>query len=117
VAPGQGGAAGQGGQGSVGPGSGQDYGTEVETAEVFDPVDRGNLSDLIQVGIDGGIGEGSIIGRGETTTERGESIVPYAQVLPQYLSDAADALSQLRLPPSMRSIVQSYFDHLAAEAS
>jgi hypothetical protein len=70
----------------------------------------------VQVGIDGGSGEGSIIGRGDTNTGRGESVVPYAQVLPQYLSDAADALAQLRLPPSMREIVQSYFDHLAEQA-
>jgi hypothetical protein len=37
-------------------------------------------------------------------------------VLPQYLNDAADALSELSLPPSMRSIVQSYFDLLAQQA-
>ncbi|MCI0544250.1 MAG: hypothetical protein L0Z49_07350, partial [Actinobacteria bacterium] len=116
VAPGQGGASGQGGQGTVGQGAGQDYGTGVETSEVYDPVDRGEVSDLIQVGIDGGTGEGPIVGRGDTTTQRGESIVPYAQVLPDYMNDAADALAQLRLPPSMRDIVLSYFDHLAAAA-
>jgi hypothetical protein len=100
----------------VGAGNGEDYGTEVETADVFDPIDRGSMSDLVQVGIDGGLGEGTIIGKGETNTEQGESVVPYARVLPRYLSDAADALSRLRLPPSMRGIVQTYFDHLAAEA-
>jgi hypothetical protein len=101
----------------VGPGTGQDYGTEVQTNDIFDPIDRGELSDLIQVGIDGGTGDGAIVGRGDTNTERGQSVVPYAQVLPQYMSDAADALSRLRLPPSMRGIVQTYFDRLAEEAS
>jgi hypothetical protein len=43
-------------------------------------------------------------------------VVPYAQVLPEYLNQAADALGELRLPPSMRGIVQTYFDLLAAEA-
>jgi hypothetical protein len=57
-----------------------------------------------------------VVGRGDAPTQTGQSIVPYSQVLPQYLNDAADALGQLRLPPSMRGIVQTYFDHLAAEA-
>jgi len=42
--------------------------------------------------------------------------VPYAQVLPNYLGEAADTLSTLQLPPSLRGIVQSYFDRLATEA-
>ncbi|MBW3667113.1 MAG: hypothetical protein KY394_05930 [Actinobacteria bacterium] len=100
----------------MGPRTGEGYGIEVDTASVYDPVDRGEVSDLIQVGIGGGTGEGSIIGRGEAPTQRGQSVVPYAQVLPEYLNDAADALSALQLPPSMRGIVQTYFDHLAAEA-
>lgn len=116
VRPGDGSAAGQGGQGTVGSRTGEGYGTDVDTASVYDPLDRGEVSDLIQVGIDGGSGEGSIVGRGEAPTQRGESVVPYAQVLPEYLNDAADALSTLQLPPSMRGIVQAYFDHLAAEA-
>lgn len=117
VRPGEGDASGQGGQGSVGPRTGEDgFGTEVRTRTVYDPVDRGGLSDMIRVGIDGGIGEGAIIGRGDAPTQRGESVVPYAQVLPEYLNQAADALSALQLPPSMRGIVQTYFDHLAAEA-
>jgi hypothetical protein len=68
------------------------------------------------VGIDGGSGEGSVIGRGEAPTQRGESIVPYTQVLPDYLSEAADTLSTLELPPSLRGIVQTYFDQLAEQA-
>src|SRR5690606_41976744 len=52
---------------------------------------------------------------GDGPTERGESFVPYSQVLPKYLSDAADSLTRLRLPPSTRGIVQNYFDALAAE--
>jgi hypothetical protein len=68
------------------------------------------------VGIDGGSGVGEIIGKGEAPTRRGDSVVPYAQVLPQYMNDAADALDELALPPSMKSIVQAYFDLLAAEA-
>ncbi len=42
--------------------------------------------------------------------------MPYAQVLPNYLGEAADTLSTLQLPPSLRGIVQSYFDRLATEA-
>lgn len=117
VAPGQGSATGQGGSGTVGAGSKGEFGTGVETSSVFSPIDRGEVSDLIQVGIDGGSGEGAIVGRGDAPTQRGDSIIPYAQVLPEYLNDAADALAALRLPPSMRSIVQSYFDQLAFEAS
>jgi hypothetical protein len=117
VAPGDGNAAGQGGQGSVGAGDGdQDHGTDVETASVFSPVEEGALSDLLQVGIDGGSGEGDVLGRADAPTTRGESVVPYAQVLPEYLNQAADALSELQLPPSMRGIVQNYFDLLAEES-
>ena len=116
VAPGDGDASGQGQQGSIGAGDGQDHGTNVETANVFSPIDEGSLSDLLQVDIEGGTGEGDVIGEAEGPTARGESVVPYAQVLPEYLNRAADALGELRLPPSMRGIVQSYFDLLASEA-
>lgn len=116
VAPGDGSAAGQGDQGNVGAGTGEDHGTEVETANVFSPIDEGALSDLLQVGIDGGSGDGDVIGRAEAPTARGQSVVPYAQVLPEYLNQAADALGELQLPPSMRGIVQTYFDQLADEA-
>ena len=116
VAPGAGGASGQGGQGTVGGSQSEGYGTGVETANVFDPVDLGNVSDIIQVGIDGGAGEGQIVGKGEAPTRSGQSVVPYARVLPQYLNQAADALGELQLPPSMRGIVQTYFDLLADEA-
>lgn len=116
VAPGDGGASGQGQQGNVGAGDGQDHGTEVETANVFSPLDEGSLSDLVQVDIEGGAGEGDVIGEAEGPTARGESVVPYAQVLPEYLNQAADALGELQLPPSMRGIVQAYFDLLASEA-
>jgi hypothetical protein len=88
----------------------------VETASVFDPIDRGNSSDLVQVGIDGGSAEGQVVGRADTATQSGQSVVPYAQVLPQYLNEAADALGEIRLPPAMRGIVQNYFDLLADEA-
>jgi hypothetical protein len=74
------------------------------------------VSDIVQVGIDGGTGDGQVVGKGEAPTQAGQSIVPYAQVLPQYLNEAADALGQLQLPPSMRGIVQTYFDRLADEA-
>jgi hypothetical protein len=116
VAPGSGNAAGQGGKGSVGANGGNGYGTEVDTASVFSPVDRGNVSDILQVGIDGGTGTGDVVGLGDAPTQTGQSVVPYAQVLPQYLNEAADALGQLQLPPSMRDIVQRYFDLLAEEA-
>ena len=65
--------------------------------------------------IEGGSADGDLVGRGDAPTERGQSVVPYAQVLPEYLNEAADALGSLRLPPSMKSIVQSYFDRLANE--
>lgn len=116
VAPGQGDASGQGGTGTVGSGGKDEFGTGVDTSSVFSPIDRGEVSDLLQVGIDGGSGQGAVIGRGDAPTQRGESVIPYAQVLPEYLSDAADALAALQLPPSMRSIVQNYFDQLAFEA-
>jgi hypothetical protein len=116
VAPGDGNAAGQGGQGTVGGNKGDGFGTEVETAEVFDPADGGSVSEVVQVGIDGGSGQGQIIGKGEAPTQTGQSVVPYAQVLPQYLNQAADALGELQLPPSMRGIVQTYFDLLAEQA-
>ncbi len=116
VAPGDGNASGQGQQGSVGAGDGQDHGTDVETANVFSPLDEGSLSDLVQVDIGGGAGEGDVLGEAEAPTARGQSVVPYAQVLPEYLNQAADALGELQLPPSMRGIVQSYFELLANEA-
>ncbi len=116
VAPGSGDASGQGGQGTVGAGASEGYGTEVETASIFDPIDRGNVSDLVQVGIDGGSAEGQVVGRADAATQNGQSVVPYAQVLPQYLNEAADALGEIRLPPAMRGIVQNYFDLLADEA-
>lgn len=116
VRPGDGNASGKGDQGNVGAGDGQDHGTEVETANVFTPLDEGALADLVQVDIEGGSGEGDTIGLAEAPTARGDSIVPYAQVLPEYLNQAADSLGDLQLPPSMRGIVQAYFDLLAAEA-
>lgn len=116
VAPGEGGAAGQGGLGTVGDGDGTDYGTSVETSTVYDPADLGSVSDLLQVHIGGGDAQGEIIGAGDAPTQQGESIVPYASVLPQYLNQAADALAALRLPPSMRTIVQTYFAQLAEAA-
>ena len=88
----------------------------MKTADVFSPIEEGALSDLVQVGIDGGSGDGDILGRADAPTARGQSVVPYAQVLPEYLNQAADALGQLQLPPSMRDIVQTYFDLLADEA-
>lgn len=114
AAPGQGDAAAQGGPGTVGAGRKKDYGAEVET-DVYSPIDRGEVSDMLQVDIEGD-GQGEVVGRGEAPSRRGESIVPYAQVLPEYLSEAADSLSSLRLPPSLRGIVQKYFDKLADEA-
>jgi hypothetical protein len=71
---------------------------------------------VVQVGIDGGSADGAVTGKAEAPTSRGESVVPYAQVLPEYLNQAADALGELQLPPSMRGIVQTYFDLLADEA-
>lgn len=116
VAPGSGNASGQGGQGTVGRGTGEEYGTEVDTTSIFNPVEEGNVSDLVQVGIDGGSPDGQIVGRAEAPTQTGESVVPYAQVLPDYLNQAADALGEIQLPPAMRGIVQNYFDLLANEA-
>jgi hypothetical protein len=71
---------------------------------------------MLQVAIDGGSGNGAVVGTADAPTQTGQSVVPYAQVLPQYLNQAADALGELQLPPSMRSIVQTYFDLLADEA-
>ena len=116
VAPGDGNASGQGGQGSVGANGSDDHGTDVETADVFDPIGGESLTDLLQVDIEGGDADGDVTGRAEGPTTRGESVVPYAQVLPEYLNQAADALGELQLPPSMRGIVQAYFDRLAEEA-
>jgi hypothetical protein len=116
VSPGDGNATGQGGQGTVGSGNPDESGSEAQVTDIYDPVDTGNLSDLLQVTIEGGSADGDIVGRGDAPTERGQSVVPYAQVLPQYLNEAADALQTLRLPPSMRGIVQRYFDQLANEA-
>ncbi|MFQ5523551.1 MAG: hypothetical protein ACE5F5_08230 [Acidimicrobiia bacterium] len=116
VAPGSGDASGQGGQGTVGSPTGQDFGTGVETASVYDPIDLGSVSDILRVNIEGGDAQGDIVGRADTTTQQGQSLVPYAQVLPEYLNQAADALEALRLPPSMRGIVQSYFGLLADQA-
>ena len=116
VSPGDGSAAGQGGQGTVGAGNSRETGSEAQTSDIYDPVDSGRISDLLQVNIEGGSADGDIVGRGDAPTERGESVVPYAQVLPEYLNEAADALRTLRLPPSMRGIVQTYFDQLANEA-
>ena len=115
--PGDGSAEGQGGQGSVSGKQGEDLGTTPDSASVYDPLAEGGFADLIQVGIDGGTGDGDVVGRGDAPTARGESVVPYAQVLPEYLNQAADALGQAQLPPSMRSIVQSYFDLLADQVN
>ncbi|HSL84484.1 MAG TPA: hypothetical protein VLF66_17055, partial [Thermoanaerobaculia bacterium] len=116
VAPGDGNASGQGGQGSIGASGTEDHGSEVETANVYSPVESDALNRLLQVDIEGGSGDGDVLGRADGPTARGEAVVPYAQVLPEYLNQAADALGELQLPPSMRTIVQTYFELLAAEA-
>lgn len=100
----------------MGQGTNQNYGSDVASAEIFDPISEGNVSDFVQVGIDGGIGDGAVVGKADAPTQTGQSVVPYARVLPEYLNQAADALGQLQLPPSMRGIVQKYFDLLAEEA-
>ena len=116
VVPGDGNASGQGGQGSIGASGTEDHGSEVETANVYSPVESDALNRLLQVDIEGGSGDGDVLGRADGPTARGEAVVPYAQVLPEYLNQAADALGELQLPPSMRTIVQTYFELLAAEA-
>lgn len=117
VRGGTGDAGGQGGQGTVGSGSGDlEEARDVATSSVFDPIMEGSTTDQLQVGIDGGTGDGAIIGRGDVPTEAGQALVPYTQALPTYLADAADALAQLQLPPSLRDIVRNYFDRLAEEA-
>ena len=117
VRGGEGGAAGQGGQGTVGLGGSDDGNPrDVATSSVFQPILEGNAVDELQVGIDGGSGQGSIIGRADAPTQAGQALVPYTQNLPTYLADAADALARMQLPPSLRDIVRDYFDLLATEA-
>jgi len=116
VRGGDGGSAGIGAAGTVGAGGDVGEERDVLTGTVFEPADIGGVSDQLQVGVDGGVGDGAIVGRGEAPTELGDALVPYTQVLPTYLADAADALDQLELSPSLRSIVRSYFDLLAQQA-
>lgn len=117
VRGGEGGAGGQGGEGTVGPGGEAiDDPRDVATSSVFQPILEGNTADQVQVGIDGGSGQGSIVGRADAPTQAGESLVPYTQNLPTYLAEAADALARMQLPPSLRDIVRNYFDLLAEEA-
>lgn len=108
-------AQGQGGVGSPGPGEADGGGTEVGRNTVFDPLDLGNTTDLLKAEIDGGSGDGALVGRGDAPTERGQTLVPYTQVLPDYLVSAAAALEQLDVPPSMREIIRTYFDRLAQD--
>jgi hypothetical protein len=68
------------------------------------------------VNIDGGSGQGDIVGRADAPTQAGQSLVPYTDGLPSYLADAADALTRLELPPSLRAVVRNYFDLLAEQA-
>lgn len=112
VAPSGTDASGRGGVGSPGQGPGVDPTSDVETATVFDPIADGPRQEQ-QVEIDGGSGEGDLIGTGLGPTARGEALVPYTEVLPSYLSDAAAALDQLQVPPSLRTKVRDYFDNLA----
>ena len=65
------------------------------------------------VAIDGGGGDGDIIGTGLGPTAQGQALVPYIDVLPSYLSGAATSLDQLELPPSLLSSIRDYFDNLA----
>jgi hypothetical protein len=116
VTAGDGDAQGQGGQASIGHGDETNAGTEPRVDTVYDPVDLGLVADQLQIGIEGGASQGQLTGKGDAPTHRGESVVPYTEVLPDYLNQAADALSTLEVPPSMRQIVESYFDGLAAQA-
>ena len=54
-----------------------------------------------------------MLGTGLGPTARGDALVPYVDVLPDYLSDAAAALESLEIPPALRGVVRSYFDNLA----
>ncbi len=116
VRGGDGTAAAIGGAGSVGAGGELGEERSVRTDTVFEPADVGGVSELLQVGLDGGQGDGPILGTADAPTELGEALVPFTQVLPTYLTDAADALERLELSPSMRSIVRTYFDLLAEQA-
>ncbi len=110
--PGGGQSAGQGGQGTVGSNSGPEDTTAIDRATVFDPA-AGGPNEEIEVGIDGGQGDGEIVGRQDGTTTDGVSLVPYRDVLPQYLADATAALDDLHLPAELRGVVTDYFDNIA----
>jgi hypothetical protein len=79
---------------------------------VYEPVAAGASTDL-QVAMDGGTGQGDIVGRTDGPTQRGDAQVPYREVLPRYLDEAASALDELDLPPSLRTTVREYFENLA----
>jgi hypothetical protein len=79
---------------------------------VFDP---GSAGETFNVGGNPtGNDPGQTVGQGNTTSGTGGSYVPVNQVIADYLAQATSALDQADIPPSMRALIQAYFDALAA---
>lgn len=103
-----------GNRGGVGQGTGtagDQAGQEPDTATIFDPAE---FTDGETGAVGGGeqAGDGSTIGITDGPTTAGGRTVPLVDALPEYRSQATQALDRAAVPPSVRSLVLAYFDAL-----
>ena len=109
-----GGAGGQGGRSNGAVGTGNNHSTDLDLQTIFDP--PANLAadgeDVHISGADSGQGEDSQVGTFEGQGQENEALVPYLQVLAEYLDRATQAIERPGFPATLRPIVRSYFDLL-----
>lgn len=103
--------SGQGGQGQSGSGQGDPTGSGANEPTLFDPTGAGG--DDINVGGSGSGQPGETVGQGNGATTSGDARTPLSRVLSRYLAQATLAVERGDLPPSLRDVIQAYFDQLS----
>jgi hypothetical protein len=78
---------------------------------VFDPT--GEDGEDIDVGGAGSGDPGETIGKGNGGSTAGQARTPLSKALARYQRQATRAIERGDLPPSMRSLIQAYFDQLS----
>ncbi len=78
---------------------------------MFDPV--GGDGDDLNTGGTGSGQPGETVGRGNGATTAGQARTPLSQALGRYREQATRAIERADLPPSLRDLIQAYFDQLS----
>jgi hypothetical protein len=106
--------SGQGGPGQSGAGGPEGAGSGENDPTVFDP----SFSDgeELEAGGSGTGDPGETIGEGNGGTTAGSARTPLSRVIDRYLEQATRVVERGDLPPSLRDVIQTYFDRLTGGA-